>query len=43
MTLLSLGILGVVLAIIGVYGVVAQLALNRLREMGVRIALGGCV
>ncbi|HKW09997.1 MAG TPA: ABC transporter permease [Gemmatimonadaceae bacterium] len=41
MTLLSLfGVLGFVLAIVGVYGVVAQLARSRTREMGIRIALG---
>jgi len=33
-------VLGVVLAVVGVYGVVAQLARSRLREMGIRIALG---
>jgi len=31
---------GVVLALVGVYGVVAQLARRRMREMGIRIALG---
>jgi len=41
MTLLSMfAVLGVVLAIVGVYGVVAQLARSRMREMGIRIALG---
>lgn len=32
--------IGVVLSIVGVYGVLAQSARNRTREMGVRIALG---
>jgi ABC-type antimicrobial peptide transport system permease subunit len=41
MTLLSMfGALGFVLAVVGVYGVVAQLARSRTREMGIRIALG---
>ena len=41
MTLLSMfGVIGLVLAIVGVYGVVAQLARSRVREMGIRIALG---
>jgi predicted permease len=41
MTLLSMfAALGVVLATVGVYGVVAQLARSRMREMGIRIALG---
>jgi len=31
---------GMVLGIVGVYGVVAQLARRRMREMGIRIALG---
>jgi ABC-type antimicrobial peptide transport system permease subunit len=31
---------GLVLGLVGVYGVVAQLARRRMREMGIRIALG---
>jgi len=31
---------GLVLCLVGVYGVVAQLARRRMREMGIRIALG---
>lgn len=34
------GVLGVVLAVVGVYGVQAELARERMREMGIRIALG---
>jgi putative ABC transport system permease protein len=34
---------GAVLAIVGVYGVVAQLAQSRVQEMGIRIALGAQV
>jgi putative ABC transport system permease protein len=33
-------IVGVILAIVGVYGVVAQLAKRRTRELGIRLALG---
>ena len=41
MALVSLfGAVALVLAIVGVYGVVAQIARGRTREMGIRIALG---
>jgi putative ABC transport system permease protein len=41
MTLVSMfGMLGVALAVVGVYGVLAELARERMREMGIRIALG---
>lgn len=35
-----LGILGLILAVIGVYGVVSHAASRRIREVGVRLALG---
>jgi predicted permease len=38
--MLSFAGVGLVLGIVGVYGVVAQLARRRMREMGIRIALG---
>ncbi|HKC49119.1 MAG TPA: ABC transporter permease [Gemmatimonadales bacterium] len=41
MTLVSMfGLLGVVLAVVGVYGVLAELVRERMREMGIRLALG---
>jgi putative ABC transport system permease protein len=38
--LLCFATIGVVLAVVGVYGVLAHTARNRTREMGIRIALG---
>jgi predicted permease len=41
--LTAFAVVGALLAIIGVYGVVAQLAQRRVQEMGIRIALGAQV
>jgi len=44
MTMLSVfAVVGLTLAVIGVYGVLAQVARRRTREMGIRIALGSPV
>jgi putative ABC transport system permease protein len=40
MVLLLFAVVGMVLAVVGVYGVMAQLARGRRREVGIRIALG---
>ena len=38
--LLAFAVVGLTLAVVGVYGILAQLARRRAREMGIRIALG---
>ena len=38
--LLTFAVAGMILSTVGVYGVIAQLARRRTREMGIRIALG---
>jgi putative ABC transport system permease protein len=40
MLLLGFSVVGLLLSIVGVYGLLAQLARNRTREMGIRLALG---
>jgi putative ABC transport system permease protein len=36
----AFAVVGIVLAVVGVYGVLAQLSRNRTREFGIRVALG---
>ena len=38
--LLGFALVGLLLSVVGVYGLLAQLARNRTREMGIRLALG---
>jgi ABC-type antimicrobial peptide transport system permease subunit len=38
--MLSFAVVGLVLGLVGVYGVVAQVARRRMREVGIRLALG---
>src|SRR5262249_4260998 len=38
--LLGFALVGLLLSVVGVYGMLAQLARNRTREMGIRLALG---